>query len=322
MSAYGIVVTGAAGFIGSHVVEALLAQGETVVGVDDFNDWYSPLEKTRNLARALGHPRFSLVAGDIRDRSTVNDALARAHAGRVVHLAARAGVRPSLEDPALYADVNVTGTAVVLESCARAGVEHIVHASSSSVYGADSVAPFREDSPADRPVSPYAGTKRANEMQCWTHHLHTGQTVTCLRFFTAYGPRNRPDMAVRAFADRIVRGREITLYGTGTQRDFTYVGDIVEGVLAALRHPAGMLVCNLGHGSPVSVLEMVRILEALLGRRARIIEAALPPGDVPVTWADCSLAAERLGWRSHTLLEDGLAAFAAWYMSAGRAAVA
>lgn len=322
MSRGGILVTGAAGFIGSHVVDALLADGETVVGLDDFNDWYSPMEKTRNLGAALGHPRFSLVAGDIRDRSTVDEALERGGVRRVIHLAARAGVRPSLENPALYADVNVTGTAVVLDACARAAVEHVVHASSSSVYGADSPAPFREDCAADRPVSPYAATKRANELQCWTHHLHTGATVTCLRFFTAYGPRNRPDMAVRAFADSIRGGREISIHGRATQRDFTYVGDIVDGVLAALRRPSGMLVCNLGYGRPTAVVDLILILERLLGKRARVRNVPLPPGDVPVTWADCSVAAERLGWRARTSPEEGLADFARWYTSADRVAVA
>lgn len=308
-----VLVTGAAGFIGSHVVEALLAGGERVVGLDDFNDFYSPTQKSANLDSVRGHPNLHLAVGDIRDRLSVDAAMARLSVGRVIHLAARAGVQPSRRDPALYADVNVRGTAVVLDACARRGVEHIVVASSSSVYGGSTPSPFREDEACDRPMSPYAATKRANELQCWTHHHLTGASVTCLRFFTAFGPRNRPDMAAWSFAEAIVRQRPINLYGRSTQRDFTFVGDIAEGVLAALDRPQGMLVCNLGQGRPVPVTGLVSGLEAQLGRRALVREVPLPPGDVPVTWADCTRAREALGWTARTSLEEGLERFAAWF---------
>jgi UDP-glucuronate 4-epimerase len=312
------LVTGAAGFIGSHLVEALLERGDSVVAVDNFDNAYASEAKWANLAGVMHHPRLHLLVGDIRDQSTVEQALRTGPVRRVVHLAARAGVRPSLRDPALYADVNVRGTAVLFEACGRAQVDHVVLASSSSVYGARNTAPFREDEPVDQPESPYALTKRANELQSWTFHRHTQVPVTCLRFFTAYGPRNRPDMAVYKFADAILRRREILLYGTGTARDFTYIGDIVAGVVAALDRPQGLLVCNLGGGHPVEVTALVAGLEGLLGKAARVQQRELPPGDVPLTCADPGLAEARLGWRATTPLDQGLERFTSWFLAERR----
>lgn len=308
------LVTGGAGFIGSHVVDLLLARGEEVVVLDDFNSFYDPAWKWHNLTGAERRPGFHLVDGDIRDRAAVAAAFAVAPVLNVIHLAARAGVQPSLHDPALYADVNVTGTAIVLEAARRAGVEAVVVASSSSVYGADRSAPFREEEPVEHPVSPYAATKRANELQCWTFNHLTGIPVTCLRFFTAYGPRNRPDMAIYKFASAIRDGEEIRLYGDGgVQRDFTFVGDIAAGVVAAWSHPAGYLLCNLGRGEPVPVESLVAELERVLGRRPRIRRSPLPPGDVPVTWAAVERAREALGWAPRTPLEEGVGRFATWF---------
>jgi UDP-glucuronate 4-epimerase len=307
-----ILVTGAAGFIGSHLVEALLAAGETVVAVDDFNGAYAPARKRANLDSVNGHPRFHLVVADIRNRAAITEAVTRWPVRRVVHLAALAGVQPSLRDPVLYADVNVRGTAVVLDVCASMGMEHVVIASSSSVYGSDSRTPFHEDGVTDHPLSPYAATKRANELQCWTYHHVSGRPVTCLRFFTVYGPRNRPDMAVHRFTEAILSDREIVLHGAGTRRDFTFIDDIVNGILAALWRPQGMLVCNLGSAQPVEVRTLVEMLERLLGRSARVRQVDLPPGDVPVTSADRSRAEALLGWRPRTTLADGLEAFVRW----------
>lgn len=307
------LITGGAGFIGSHLVDRLLDRGEEVVVLDDFNDYYDPASKLQNLASARAQPGFHLVQGDIRDRCAVAAAFLTAPVRRVVHLAARAGVQPSLRDPALYADVNVTGTAVVLEEARRARVERVVAASSSSVYGADGGRPFREDEPVNRPVSPYAATKRANELQCWTFHHLTGIPVTCLRFFTAYGPRNRPDMAVYKFATAIRDGREIPIYGEGVGRDFTFVDDVVAGVVAAWERSSGYLVCNLGRGEPVPVEGLIRGLESVLGRSARVRHEPLPAGDVPITWAATEVAARELDWTPGTALHQGLLSFAAWF---------
>ena len=310
------LVTGGAGFIGSHVVEQLFGRGEEVVVLDDFNAFYEPSWKWRNVSGLEGRPGFHLIQGDIRDRVAVADAFAAAPIRKVIHLAARAGVQPSLRDPALYADVNVTGTANLLEGARRADVEVVVAASSSSVYGADRGTPFREGEAADHPVSPYAATKRANELQCWTFHHLTGIPVTCLRFFTAYGPRNRPDMAIYKFATAIREDGEIRLFGDGTvQRDFTFVGDVAAGVVAAWSRPAGYLLCNLGRGEPVPVEGLVAELERALGRAARIRRAPLPPGHVPVTWAAVDRAREVFGWEPSTTLAEGVERFAAWFRS-------
>lgn len=311
----GVVVTGGAGFIGSHVVDNLLDRGERVAVLDDFNHYYDPDWKRLNVSGAMSHPRFHLIEGDIRNPSTVRRAIEAVKADRVVHLAARAGVQPSLREPVLYTDVNVTGTQVVLDVCAVLGVAQVVTASSSSVYGSSQRTPFRESDDATAPVSPYAATKRANELQCYVFHHHTGTPVTCLRFFTAYGPRNRPDMAVYGFAKAISEGREIRLHGAGTMRDFTYVGDVARGVVAALDRPQGMLVCNLGRGEPVQVDDLVTELERLVCRSARVRRIPLPPGDVPATWADITVAKRDLGWEPRTSIREGLESFFEWYQA-------
>lgn len=314
------VVTGGAGFIGSNLVDALLEDGETVVVLDDLNDYYSPADKRDNLSAAFENPNFHFVTGDIRDRAAVAAAFGRAPIDRVVHLAARAGVQPSLSDPVLYADVNVTGTAMVLEACAAHQVKQVVFGSSSSVYGDNAKIPFTEVDPVEHPLSPYAATKRANELQCWTFHRASGIPITCLRFFTAYGPRNRPDMAVYKFGRAIVEGRVIQLFGTDTRRDFTYVGDIVRGLRAALTHPNEYLVCNLGRGEPVRVDDVIEGLEAALDKKARVLRAPLPAGDMAITWADGRLAREKLGWAPTVDLTEGLGRFASWLTDVSRSA--
>jgi UDP-glucuronate 4-epimerase len=311
-----VLVTGAAGFIGSTLVDRLLAEGCQVVGLDSFDPFYPEEEKRRNLAGALASPAFQLVRGDIRDAAAVERLFAEGRFGRVVHLAALAGVRPSLERPAEYADVNVGGTAVLLEAAVRHGKPGFVFASSSSVYGERSDGPFRESDPVERPVSPYAATKRAGELVAHTFHHAHGLPVTCARLFTAYGPRQRPDLAIRKFAERMLAGTPIPVFGDGSSlRDFTFVDDVVEGLLRALSTDLGFAILNFGAGRKASVLEVIKLLERALDLSAEV--EWLPPqvGDVPRTWADISAAREALGYAPRTPLEQGILRFVEWLRS-------
>jgi UDP-glucuronate 4-epimerase len=311
-----VLVTGAAGFIGSTLVDRLLAEGCQVVGLDSFDPFYAEEEKRRNLAGALALPGFQLVRGDIRDAAAVERLFAEGRFGRVVHLAALAGVRPSLERPAEYADVNVGGTAVLLEAAVRHGKPGFVFASSSSVYGERSDGPFRESDPVERPVSPYAATKRAGELVAHTFHHAHGLPVTCARLFTAYGPRQRPDLAIRKFAERMLAGTPIPVFGDGSSlRDFTFVDDVVEGLLRALSTDLGFAILNFGAGRKASVLEVIKLLERALDLSAEV--EWLPPqvGDVPRTWADISAAREALGYAPRTPLEQGILRFVEWLRS-------
>lgn len=311
-----IVVTGGAGFIGSHLCEALLRLGHDVVALDNFDDFYDPSIKRSNLAEAIRHPRFSLIEGDIRDWSTVevviNDAV-----DAVVHLAARAGVRPSIEQPLLYHEVNCTGTLNLLEACRRRPRCRFVFASSSSVYGNNAKAPFAESDNVDHPISPYAATKKAGELMCHTYHHLYAMPVTCLRFFTVYGPRQRPDLAIHKFAALMERGRPIPVFGDGSMmRDFTYVDDIVDGIIRAIDRCHGYQLFNLGESRPVSVNELIAALEKALGKSAIIEPRPLQPGDVQRTYADISRAERELGYRPNTSIEVGLARFVEWFRDA------
>ena len=308
-----ILVTGAAGFIGSTLVDRLLADGYEVVGFDSFDPYYAEAEKRRNLRAASRSPAFRLVRGDIRDPGAVEALFAEGRFGKVAHLAALAGVRPSLERPAAYADVNVVGTAVLLEAAVRHGKPGFVFASSSSVYGERSDGPFRECDPVERPVSPYAATKRAAELVAHTFHSAHGLSVTCARLFTAYGPRQRPDLAIRTFAERMRVGAPISIFGDGSSlRDFTYVDDLVDGLVRALETDLGFAILNLGAGRKVAVVEVVKLLEAALGTTAEVEWLAPQRGDVRRTWADISAARDALGYAPRTSLEDGIARFVAW----------
>ena len=310
-----ILITGAAGFIGSHLAGRLLGRGDEVVGLDNLNDYYDPAIKRRNVA-GLG-AAFRLVEGDIRDRPLVERAFREGRFDAVVHLAAMAGVRPSLANPVLYHDVNCTGTAVMLAAAHGAGVGRFVFGSSSSVYGGNPKVPFHEDDDVGRPVSPYAATKRANELTCHTFaHLY-GMDIACLRFFTVYGPRQRPEMAIHKFVRLIERGEPLPLFGDGrSERDYTYVDDILDGVVKALDRSRGYRIYNLGESRTISLRRLVEAIGRATGREPRVDWQPEQPGDVPRTFADISRAREELGYDPRVGLDEGLARFVAWYRGA------
>ena len=311
-----VLVTGAAGFIGSHICDALLERGESVVGLDSFDDFYAPEIKERNLVRAMDHAAFQLVRGDIRDPV----ALDRLPSGieSVVHLAARAGVRPSIERPELYADVNVMGTVQLLAWVRRRTVKRFVFASSSSVYGNNEKTPFAECDPVDHPISPYAATKKAGELICHTATHLDGVSVACLRFFTVFGPRQRPDLAIHKFARTLRDGGQIPMFGDGTtSRDYTYVDDTVAGVLGALdwvaRPEPRYDVFNLGNNRTVTLAEMIQTLSTEMGIEPRIQRLPMQPGDVTRTYADIERARLELGYRPHTDFREGVRRFLEWF---------
>ncbi|MCS6939602.1 MAG: GDP-mannose 4,6-dehydratase [Roseiflexus sp.] len=310
------LITGGAGFIGSHLSEALLARGDQVVCVDNFNDYYSPARKRRNVARAMEHPGYTLVEADFRDAQMMDRVFARHRPQRVAHIGAMAGPRPSMRNPTLYEDVNVRGTLTVLETAARYNVEGLVLASTSSVYGV-SPTPWSEESPTDRPLSYYAATKKAAEVLAYTAHRQYGIPTRIVRFFTVYGPRGRPDMTPHLFVDAMVAGESITLFngGMGVYRDWTYIDDIVAGVIAALDAEYAFEIFNLGHSSPVQLIDFVAMLERVTGLRARIVAQPLPAADPPITYAQIDKATQMLGFQPCTPLEEGLARFWEWYRS-------
>jgi UDP-glucuronate 4-epimerase len=315
-----VIVTGAAGFIGSHFVERMLARGARVVGIDNFDPFYAPRVKRRNLQAALASDRFALVEADIRDCAGLVDAVAAAGgegADAVVHLAARAGVRPSIAEPLLYSQVNLDGTVCVLEMARALGITRFVFGSSSSVYGNNARVPFAESDPVDGPISPYAATKRAGELLCHTYHHLYGVSVACVRFFTVYGPRQRPDLAIHSFARRMSAGEPITLFGDGSsQRDYTYVDDIVDGTEAALAFTAGeprFDIFNLGESRTTTLLRLVELLSSALGVEPRVVWEPPQPGDVERTYADVSKARRELGYAPRVPVEDGIPRFVEWF---------
>jgi UDP-glucuronate 4-epimerase len=308
-----VLITGGAGFIGSTLVDRLLGDGRDLAILDSFDPFYPEVEKRANLRAALQSSHCGLNEGDIRDPSLLEQVLGRDRFSAIVHLAGLAGVRPSLEQPARYADVNVHGTARVLEAAVRAGVPHVVLASSSSVYGERSQGPFRETDPVERPISPYAATKRACELIAHSFYSAHGLTVTCARIFTAYGPRQRPDLAIRRFAERMLAEKPVPVFGDGSSlRDFTYVEDLVDGLVRALDQPLGFSILNFGAGRMCSVLEVVQLLEKALGVTARIEWLPRQTGDVSRTFADVSAARQALGYAPKTSLEQGIQHFVQW----------
>lgn len=312
-----LLVTGAAGFIGSHLVERLLAQGVAVLGLDCFDDFYDPAVKRRNLARALEQPGFRLIEGDIRDGDLLREAIPDA-VDCIVHLAARPGVRPSIEQPLLYQDVNVRGTQVLLEYAREKRIRRFLLGSSSSVYGNSPRVPFSEDDPVDRPISPYAATKRQAELICHAYHHLFGLGVVALRFFTVYGPRQRPDLAIHRFTRLLSEGKPIQQYGAGTtSRDYTYVDDIVQGIEGAIRYldeaPDAYEIVNLGESETVELSHLIDLIADELGVSPEVEKLPPQPGDVERTFADISKARRLLAYDPRIGIEEGIRRFVAWY---------
>jgi UDP-glucuronate 4-epimerase len=310
------LVTGGAGFIASHLVDSLLTEGWRVTAIDNFDTFYARRLKEQNVAAHRAHPAYTLVETDIRDWEAL-DRL-REHYDVIVHLAARAGVRPSIEQPRLYQEVNVAGTQNMLEFCRTREIRQFVFASSSSVYGVNPNVPWSEDEAVLRPISPYASTKVSGELLGHAYSHLYGIRFLALRFFTVYGPRQRPDLAIRKFAALMLRGERIPLFGRGdSRRDYTYVDDTVAGIRAAMDYDGSSYeTINLGNDHAVSLSDLVSSLEAILGIRARLHHLADQPGDVPQTWANIDKARRLLGYRPQTRLQEGLARFAHWMESA------
>jgi UDP-glucuronate 4-epimerase len=310
------LVTGGAGFIGSNLVDRLLNDGHAVTVLDNFDPFYDRQRKQANLDRAAHSPHFRLIEGDIIDEAAVATAYEECQPDVVVHLAARAGVRPSIDDPVGYARVNVEGTLRLLEQARRRPRVPFVFASSSSVYGDRGDGPFRESDRVDDPISPYAATKKAGELLCHTYHHLYGLSVTCLRFFTAYGPRNRPDLAIAKFTRLIDQGQPITVFGDGsTRRDYTFIDDIVEGIVRAAERCRGYAIYNLGNSNPVELSRLVKVIGDILGHAPCIQRQPMQPGDVRATFADVSLARRELGYAPSTSLAEGIRRYVAWYRS-------
>ncbi len=313
-----LLVTGVAGFIGSHLCEALLAAGHDVTGIDNFDPFYQRAVKERNLTTLRGRRGFRFAESDL-----VRDPLPLEGVEAIIHLAARPGVQPSLEDPASYMETNVTGTARLLDQARRVGIARVVFGSSSSVYGESTPPPFGEEAVADTPISPYAASKRAGELECRVFSHLYGTRIACLRFFTVYGPRQRPDLAIHRFTARILAGQPIQMRGDGSSaRDYTYVSDVVDGIVAALEWTTGAggaepwRVFNLGGGERVRLDRLIALIGAAAGRAPIIERGADQPGDVSLTVADLRRAERELGYRPQVGIEEGIRRFVSWYKEA------
>lgn len=311
-----ILITGGAGFIGSHLVDTLMKdENNRVVVIDNFNDFYTPAIKRANLAAHIEQERFELIAADITDAQSINNLFAAHNFDCIVHLAARAGVRPSLENPLAYEETNVRGTYVLLEAARLNQVPQFVFGSSSSVYGINAKVPFSEDDHVWQTISPYAATKLAGEAACHAYSHLYGMRVVCLRFFTVYGARQRPDLAIHKFARLIDQEKPIPVFGDGTtRRDYTYIDDIIAGIIAAMNYEASPFeVMNLGESQTVELRYLIELLENALGKRAIIDRQPLQAGDVPITFADISKAQRLLGYDPQTKIEDGIRQFIHWF---------
>lgn len=310
-----ILVTGGAGFIGSHICRRLLSEGHAVTLIDDFNDYYDPAIKRANVAAMGG--AVKVVEGDIRDRDQVRSLFAAGKFDAVIHIAARAGVRPSVKDPQLYIDTNITGTHHLLEASRQNGVGRFLFASSSSVYGLAKTVPFSEDLALPQTLSPYAATKLAGEHLCGNYSHLFGLRVVCLRFFTVYGPGQRPDLAIHKFTDAIHKGLPIPQYGDGsTRRDYTYIDDIVQGVMGALQYNGARFdIFNLGENQTITLTELIQEIEKALGKRALIERLPEQQGDMPLTSADITKARALLGYNPQTKIAEGIPKFVSWYLN-------
>jgi UDP-glucuronate 4-epimerase len=311
-----ILVTGGAGFIGSHLCGKLLREGYTVICLDNFDSFYDPNIKIKNI-EGMGKKfpnQFELVTGDIRNDEHLKQTFKKNRIDSVVHLAARAGVRPSINNPLLYQDVNIRGTIVLLEVCKEFGIKDFIFASSSSVYGENQRVPFSEEDLDIQPISPYGATKRAGELLCYSYHHLYGMNIACLRIFTAYGPRQRPEMAIHKFTRLIDQGEKIPIYGDGfSRRDYTYIDDLVEGILAVMHHHKGFEIYNLGESQTTSLNELIRLIEEAFGKKANVKMLELQPGDVSITYADISKAERKLGYHPKIKIEEGIKRFVEWY---------
>jgi UDP-glucuronate 4-epimerase len=311
-----ILVTGGAGFIGSHLCERLLSNGVKVICLDNFDSFYDPDIKIKN---AEGMTKkfqdlFELVTGDIRNPDHLKGIFQKNRVDFVIHLAARAGVRPSIADPLLYQDVNIRGTIVLLEACKAYKIKNFIFASSSSVYGENQRVPFTEEDLDIQPVSPYGATKRAGELLCYSYHHLYGMNIACLRIFTAYGPRQRPEMAIHKFTRLIDRGEKIPIYGDGSsRRDYTYIDDLIEGILGVIRYHKGYEIYNLGESQTTSLIELIKLIEGAFGKKADIEMLELQPGDVSVTYADITKAKRMLKYQPKVKMEEGIKRFVEWY---------
>lgn len=309
-----ILVTGGAGFIGSNLTEFLLNEGHNVDCVDNFNDYYDPSIKRNNLVNVLQNPCFILYETDIINYETLSEIFQSHKYDIVVHLAARAGVRPSIAQPLLYEKVNVQGTIHLLELCKKHDIKKFIFASSSSVYGANKKVPFSESDPVDNPISPYAATKKAGELICHTYSKLYNISISCLRFFTVYGPRQRPDMAIHKFTHLINSNKPIPVFGDGkSRRDYTYIDDIIQGIYAAMNNCDGYNIYNLGESQTISLLSLIQLIEKNLNIKAIIDHKPKQPGDVPITFADISNAQKNINYSPHVPVEIGIKKFVEWY---------
>ena len=302
-----VLITGAAGFIGSNLSHKMLQAGYTVIGIDNFDSFYDPQIKHEAIRKLALAPDFKLYEGDIRNRSLLDTIFEIEKPELVIHLAARAGVRPSIEQPELYYDVNVNGTLVLLEAMRKAGVKDLLFASSSSVYGNNKKVPFSETDSVDNPISPYAATKKAGELLCYTYHHLYNFNIFCLRFFTVYGPGQRPEMAIQQFGRKITEKQPITLFGDGnTRRDYTFIDDITNGIIASADNLKGYEILNLGNSDTISLIELVHGIEETLGKKAIIEWLPMQPGDVEITFADISKAQKLIGYKPDYPVRKGL----------------
>jgi len=309
-----IAVTGGAGFIGSHLCEKLISLGFKVICIDNFDGFYNPALKEDNISGIIDNPGFKLYRSDICEPAQMEEIFSNNDIEMVIHLAARAGVRPSIVNPVLYEKVNVSGTVNILECCRKYGVKKFVFASSSSVYGGNKKIPFSEDDNVDRPISPYAATKKAGELISYTYHDLFGISVFCFRFFTVYGPRQRPEMAIHKFSSSVLNGKQLEIYGDGSSsRDYTYIDDIISGLVSGIDNIKGYEIINLGNSKTVKLIELVRLIEKTAGRKADLKFMDSQPGDVFTTYADIRKARKMLKYSPGTDISEGLDRFIKWY---------
>lgn len=309
-----ILVTGGAGFIGSHLCEKLINLGFKVICIDNFDDFYKPAIKENNISKIINDSNFKLYRADICNLEQIDEIFSKNNIELVIHLAAKAGVRPSIKDPLLYEKVNVTGTVNLLECCKNHNISKLIFASSSSVYGGNKKIPFSEDDNVDYPISPYAATKKAGELICHTYHSLYKISVFCFRFFTVYGPRQRPEMAIHKFTRQILNGERIEIYGNGSSsRDYTYIDDIISGVAGSLDKINGFEVINLGNSNSVKLISLVGLIEDITGSKAKLKFVESQPGDVFMTYADIGKAKKMLKYSPETNIKDGLIKFTEWY---------